>query len=767
MDRSPIITPPLPPGAIPNLPGAVPTPPGMGPGMAAAVGPRGPSSLGSLMNGMGMPPGSSAPGMMPPGMGPMGPGGPGMPPVDPMLAGPVPLPGRGMPPMLGSQMSPLIDLLNLLDAPGQAGPQREPWQEPPKPDETTMLNKARADQSAYGDLLARFERHLRFFDPETPEVGVNPNFDPDSEQFWVSSMLRDEEELAAGTIGTADVTYLAEARTSADRDEAEMKESFLYYLRREAIRQYSRQQGGGSRQIAEVKNAFRYGRLISRNTIMPNVRPGACPFSQVLMNPATVFPTWDGLGDNGLETVTRVYIQSVRKTLAEHGDGKGAEKKLLHNADSQTAKNLTLDSDVEVIEYWDRKWYAVFAAGILIKGPVAHDYGEVPFIYTLMELGEASNTDAPARSKAGTSKRRPSRNETLARQGQSAIAGRIVTHTQREAMLGRLFTSFLTADNPATIEIQAIGNDGEPATELSAGEGARNTLPPGHDLKPFPKTDLPATTQVLLSASGEDMSRSSKSPAAYGLTPSQTTGFAIEGMVESSKHKDAPIIDCIQRHLAECGEQCLREFADFGHLLGDDGNRGRLRVPYQQPGQDSDPTFELTPDIIKRTGVAVEVELSVLRIQSLNVMLNALSMAQQKGWITRDQAIRMAKLPGYRNPWRTMQEIDIEGLKEMPQYKLAHLVKYAFEVERDPALAELILRQMLTGGVPGGGPGGMPPPPGPGGPAGPGGPPPPNPAQTPGMSLPGLGQPPGPGTGAPQGPRTLQPISPDIGALAR
>jgi hypothetical protein len=654
---------------------------------------------------------------------------------------------------MGGGLPDLIALLSLLPTLGQEEdmkPEREPWQEPPEPDTAMMQGKIQADRNDYAGLLDRFQRHIAYLDPENPEVGVNPYFDADVEHAWVSSMLRDEEELTVATLGGDDavLTYLAEARSSAHRDEAEKKESFLYWLRSEASRQFSAK-GFGSLQMAEVKNIWRYGRLVTRNIMNLTGKKDKCPYYMDLLDPSTVFPTWDGLGENGLETVTRIYHATVRQALSQHCMGKDrakAEKELFKDhpkgKKSQAAERLTMDSECEVQEYWDRKWYAVFINGIEIK-KAAHDNGEVPFIYTTTELGEASNTQAPSRNRStgSTSSTRPSRKEMLERSGQSILAGRIIGHTQREAILGVLYSNFIEARNPPTVELSAIGTDGDEATELSGAEGARNKLPPGNNLMPFPKAEVPQATGALMQASSEDISRSSKSPASYGLTPAQTSGYAIEGMNESSKHKDVPILDCMQRHYAACAEQMLRFYADWGHLLGEDGNRGSLMVPFLNPTDGAEPMFELTPEIIKETGTAVKAEISILRLQVLSQVMNAINLAGQSGLLTRQDAIRMAKLPGHRHPQRTMQEIDIEKLKEMPEYKFAALVKHVVEVEKDPILAEVLIKQIgMAKAQGGGGPGGPPMPPGGGGPA-----------SVPGMSLPGMGMPPGQMGGRPPG----------------
>lgn len=712
------------------------------------------------------------PPMPPPGLAPaLGPMPAPMPMIPPMPPGPVPMPmigGMGMPDpatLLLMQELDRMEQENQRDAKREA--RRKPWQKPKKPDEQTMLTLIRQDQTAYADLVDRFREHIAFLDAENPRVGVPEGFDADIERYWVSSMLRDEENLVTANIGETDVTYLANARTSADRDEAVMKEDFLYYLRAEAIRQFA-DAGMGSRPIAEAKNAFRYGRVVARNTLnLDAMGPDECAFHMHLLDPATCFPHFEGA--RGMTRMTRVYRQTVGECLGDHDDAKGsAEKKLLQDKRSEATKNLERDTEIEVCEFWDCKHYAVFAAGILIKGPVAHDYGEPPFVYRIVETGDPSNAITPTTGKKGrinTSVQ--SRREDLRKKGQSAIAGRILTHTQREIMLGRLYTEFMEERNPALIIKQGLMGQSDGPPEIVVGEGGRSYIQADDDVTRPPKQPIPATFGPLAAASAEDNARSSLPPAAYGVNPqANTSGYAIEGLNESGKDKMAPIIACLEAFHAGCAEQLLRFYRDWGHLLGEDGARGTLYVPRQQPGNDEPPVFTLTPDVIERTGTRCDAELSELRLQTMNQVLNMLGMARSQGLITRYDAIRFAKLPGHRDPFRTTKEIDLETLKEMPEYKMKELLKYVFEVEQDPEASNFILKQLMQTASPGGGGQGGPPP----GTPPPGAPPPVQGASTAGLSLPGLGQPPGPGSGPPGalgprpgGPPGMVPSSRQIG----
>jgi len=736
----------LPPGLPPGLPPQMPTRPMNMPGLGPMPTMPPPALTPALPSGMPMMP---PPGMAP-ALGPTPPPMPGMMPPDPMM-------GMGMPDPMTMLLMQAMDQLeqeNARDAKREA--RRKPWQTPSKPDEQTMLAKARDDQAAYHGLISRFAEQIAFLDAEDPKVGVPDGFDPDVEKTWVSSMLRDEENLVTATLGEIDVTYLATARTSADRDEAVMKEDFLYYLRSEAIRAFSRA-GMGSRGIAEAKNAFRYGRVVARNTINLDADGvDECAFHMHLLDPATCFPTFEGA--RGMATMTRIYRQTVAQCLGDHGDAKGeVEKKLLKDKKTAETQNLQRDTEIEVIEYWDRKWYAVFAAGVLIKGPVAHDYAEVPFVYQIVESGDPSNAAAPKRTQRGRNDSTAfiSRREDVRKKGQSAIAGRILTHAQHEAMLSRLYTEYMESRNPALIIKQGPMSKTDGIPEIATGEGGRSPINSDDDVQPVPKQPIPAAFGPLAAASQENNARSSMPPAAYGVNPqANTSGYAIEGLNESGKDKLTPMVQCLEAFHAECAEQLLRFYRDWGHLLGQEGSRGYMTVPRQQPGRDEPPTFTLTPDVIERTGTRVDAELAELRLQTTNQVLNMLGMAKSQGLITRYDAIRFAKLPGHRDPFRTMREIDIETVRELPEYKMAQMLKYVVEEEQDPMLATFIMKEIMskTGGGAGAPPQGGPPQGGP----------PPGPASTPGMSLPGMGQPPGPGSG-PQGALGPRPGGPPPG----
>jgi hypothetical protein len=211
-------------------------------------------------------------------------------------------------------------------------------------------------------------------------------------------------------------------------------------------------------------------------------------------------------------------------------------------------------------------------------------------------------------------------------------------------------------------------------------------------------------------------------------------------------------------------------------VLGPEGKRGTVTFPKANPSEakDAENAWDLTPDVIDRTGTQIECRLvDTPDISSLGNMANALGLLQKQGLIGRADAIKMLGLPGSKNPEQTKRQIDVEGLEQMPEYKYAQLLEWIHESQGKPGMAKFVLsliEKAVAPPSPDGGAGGPPPgPPGMGGPppgtilhAMGGGPPPGmgGPASLPGLSLPGLGMPPGSMGGRPMGPPPGPPTEP-------
>lgn len=747
----------LPMGGPPPMMGGgpLPQPPMMGPGgmpgmpMPPMGGPP-PGPMG------GMPPGIMA--ALGPMMGPGGPppmGGPGMPP-------PGMQPGLMSPPPEPPPPDPLSDpmILQLLyqryeedqeKEKSKKGPFHPAWYEDnkealyPKPDLTEMTTKATNDQNLWREKIDLFKEDIDLLSPETKISGVYKDFDAENEEAWFSSALVAEKNLIKSKVGAIDPLFEVDSEYSSEKaDDVQIIEDFMYAIDQEADRQYANITGS-VRKLDIVDNALTYGRMVQRNLPDWKAEPGQVPFIMTLMDPATVFPTRDV---RGIATVTCIYSKTIREVLHDHPEcSKAIQTKLLRKQSDGSKRDM--DDTVQVTEFWNRRWFGLIVEGKLIKEPYEHDLGEPPFVYTLVPRGNAANTNTPSNTgntgQAGSTSVATKRD--IKNQGVSFAQYRKRGHAQKERILSALDTQVrIKTNQPLIIEQDdfAIKN-GMP--EITGGPGGRSQIWRGHEeAKPYPTAPLPGEFGPLLQASQEDLSRDAMPPSSYGLTPgTQTSGFAIESLGESGLDKMTyELMACEQFHRDNM-EQCLRFFRDWGHLLGSKGKRGYLKVRARRPLDGKPNVSEITPYTIRQFEgcLHISAKMTSLRLQNLAPLANALNLVRQ-GWggITRYDAIKMANLPGARDPIATMREVDLEEIKQIPEYKLAKLYQWIIEDEDNPALAEFIYKQRLLAqakdeaqnqrqmppGAAGGGP-----------------------AQVPGMSLPALGQPPGPGSG-PQGP---------------
>lgn len=743
-----------PPGMMPP-PGMAPPMPMGGPPMSGAPPMGGPPMGAPPMMPPGPPPGLPM-GGPPPGMG-MGAAMPPMPPPGtPGMGGP---PGMGMPGMgVGPPPDPLMmiladpALLKDLLGPKKIEKYREKWQEPTKPTDGYMRSKIAADQTRLTDLNTRFADNLSRIGMES--VGVFDDYDEDAETTFRSSAIADQDQLIAAMVGTIDPQWRSPRRRPKDADESQAKEDFLDYLYEQHKRQHQRQ-WGTDLGIERVKTVTRYGRLATRSVCNFSGRPGAPPLKMFAVDPAVVYPTFHG--ERGLVEVTLSYQARVADVVGDHDDEDNTLSKALLKGHAKNAADhdgrYDWDDWVTVDEYHDCKWSALYVAGKLVKGPVAHEYGEPPFVYTIAPFGDPAYTRTPNRMRdasLGTGSVSVSESADVARRGLSYFHTQFWTHAQREAMLGRAATMFKRWGN----EPLMIGQDDTvygQAPEISQAEGARSLYRSEHEQPgPMPTAPLPATFGPLMQAVAEDAARGGLPPQEYGITPSaQQSGFSIAGLSERGQNKYRPVVRTVEMHLEACGEQWLRMYMENGDLIGEQGKKGYLHVPRvsaYSPIQD--PDWKVTPQMIAEAGWQVEVTLrDTPAAAELGTLANALGLIQKMGAITRTDIISLLGLPGSKDPQQTKREIDIEALKDMPEYKLADLLRYIWREENDPALADFVMAQWIKGkqkdaqqmlgpgpgmGPPGGGP---------------------SPVQVQGQSLPGMGMPPGTQGGRPpQGP---------------
>lgn len=657
-----------------------------------------------------------------------------------MIGAPPPLLPQGLDPMAGlADPQVMMALLSLIasDMELQNGPVYPSWYQPAiykKPEAGKVVERANKDRSLHQLLLRRFERDRDVLRAAT--VGM---FAGDAEQgispFRDLSLVFDAELIQALLAGV-DITWQANARKVDERDEAQDKEDFCHASRERQTERHARMYGT-QLEVDEIKNLITYGRLVCRRLCDYDAESDEVPIKADLLDPAQVFPTF--AGDKGLETVSHVYTASILdlcSTFAS-GDDPGGDDiltKLTSPRQDKAGKEIRRSPEdvVEVVEFWDRRWHCVTADTVEIL-TFEHKYGFVPFVYVLAGKGDAGNVSAPNATITGT-RSFVARQEDIASRGQSIVSMTRFTHEQREAIFARLFSELKKSNNPPRTFEQAATVYGD-APEVSNAEGGITMLRAGEE-KEVPTPIPPQLNLVppLMAALNEANQRGLMPASSYGLTQNANeSGSAIEGLNESGRDKLTPWLLGLESYHTQCGEMDLRLERDWGHLLGSDGSKGTLYLPRAKPDYRSDPTFTLDPQTLRKVGIKIKAKLTSLRLQNLGPLGNSVMIWKNMGLMEKVEAL---ELRGVRDPAATLRRIEIEDFKDSPEYKKARLLSWMRE-EGMIEDANVAMQIMMSSQNQGGG--------------GQGGPPQPSSANVPGLSLPGLGMPPGTQGGAPPG----------------
>ena len=656
----------------------------------------------------------------------------------PPMASPLALIGdpMGAPPMMDAMggmdpLSLLADpavLMRLLDLMAeeqemQEGPVYDRWYRPadyPKPKIGDVIAKVRADHELHQLLIRRIRADrqlLRLLD-----VGKFRDADDIEVTFQDSSLVHDVA-LVINLLAGCDHNYEARARTVGDAELAEKKEQFAHAFRARAERRH-RMLYGTSLAYDEAKFAVETGHLLYRFGLDFDAESDEVPILLDVLDPTRYYPTWD---EHGIVTMSGYYSEPIARILSRWDrDGKKKAKRDLLNtkvndpAQHGAERYRTLDDTVEVMEYWDRRHYVVVAAGVEIVN-TEHRFGHVPFTYFVGPFGDAGPASLESLNGSVGLPTSGMAQQQIAARGLSHIWASKTTHSQREAILGRMMTELKKSGNPDRTFEQSPNVYGS-TPKVSNAEGSISLLRMGdeRELPPVQKPGLSLAAPIL-GIANEAVQRGLMPPSSYGLTSNANqSGTAMEGMNESGHDKVTPWLMMLQDAAAANAEEAMRLTRDWGYLLGSDGERGTFYIERRKPDQQGENTIMLTPAELRQVGIRIRCKLTSLRLSNLGNLGNALAVWKNQGWLEDVEALEMR---GVQDPVATLRRIEIQEMKKDPAYRQIAILKM-LEEEGDFRGA-MLYRQMMqsqgAGAPPGApqqvGPSG-PPQGGPGAPAG-------------------------------------------------
>lgn len=562
------------------------------------------------------------------------------------------------------------------------GPVWPGWYSPrdyPKPDLTKIVMLAEADYQAMQPLLERF-----YTDYRRIHLKSSARFSRDAraKDPFVSTTGNSEVNLIVSLVGgIKPVTQMMNTKDELKED-AQKCEDYADKVWDDAQHDY-REATMGVMARDEAMSCATYGRVWWRATV--NLEEPENPINVDLLDPATVFPTFDG--PRGLARVTRKYRDRLCDVIGLHDpdNARGVREKIERAAlaNSQRyaigidgsagpVKGLEDHRSVEVIEYWDRRWYAVVVNNVLIK-IVAHNYSFVPFVGQLVPSGApaftvAGNDYADARGIV----RRHNEVRPIADIGVSHL--HYMKHTLNiiESVHTRGLMEILKSSNQPVILYQTREAATGATRQADTSEGAVNPAILGEEqYQVWPTEPKPHVFGPVLNQVARDLALGTMPLSSYGVNEqSNVSGHALENLEEAGRDKIAPIMMALELGRAAVTEMILRESADWLDFAGYEGNKGAVPVYRQKAAPGEAASFEMTPQTIRRVGTRCKVSMRHVRMETLGPLFNAGAQGLDAGFITAEEIL---ELRGISDPVRYTHRWENEKLRrealDHPKFK--------------------------------------------------------------------------------------------------
>lgn len=664
-----------------------------------------------------LPPAGPTPGQMTP------PSGFGPPPMDPM-AGQVqglstapmgPTPGGIDPTLTGLLQRPstIIDPELFLSKTQRKG-------YVPMPDEGHTDQAITSDQQRYQRLLARFAYDLAMYRQKSPP-NVPPGFDWQKEIAFKTATISNIVNKLTNMSSAADWRYIIPFKDEQSKNNSQIAENWLTYLRKCEVNAYSRGGGSASLQWDEFWYLFQYGRVVAR--ILPDPSDLNHPFHEDLIDPAVCFPLF-GNTKEGLIRMTMTYDAKVSDVIRTFGryDPNLQNKIIAKLGYTRQDVGLYLNENGTVTEYWDTWNRRVkFRDVVVVEGP--HELGFVPFVYVTAR-GEPAGQGTPRNgtyeidefnNAIGASGTR----EELEEKGISVYHHIRNTNRMTEVVYTLLISEVLKAQNPAMIEYIAPQLWGSPPPPMKHGPGASNKrFLNQQKAEIVPTSPRPTDTSPVINKVQADIVEGSVNPAMYGsMDGSNIAGFAVESLMSAARDTILPYTQAFQTFQALKAEMKQRMWVKTIFPIS-----GGMLTPMEGE-YGSSPSAEVTPEVIRSTGYKVEVEMIGVSDQALPGLVQVAGQAIEQGIWSRRKA--MEKL-GEKDPSKMLQDIILERAIEHPEIMENIIIPQMFIKNGQNDLAQFwaiqvvmpkVMQNMqsimmgMGGGMPPGMPGAGPPPP--------------------------------------------------------
>lgn len=595
---------------------------------------------------------------------------------DPMMGGGMPMGGMGMPPDPMALMSPIAQPTPMNDL-APVGPVWPTWyKKPPRPRCEEVVAEAEEEKRVHASRIAiamemrrRLNMEVFGYFAQDEEKLVNGDIEP----AYVTA-LRDEHDLACAHGSSMDWGVDAINRdTILDKEEMAAKEDLAAYLFECEQRQHSRS-GFANLKWALFDTLQAYGMLVGFDAIDPD--DAECGLSMRLIDPATVFPIHEG--KRGLSRLYRVYYASATSVIGDFDDAGGNVARKVKKIARGAGNKYDPQYMAEVIEYWDRNWVLVTFEGkeVLLR---SHGYARVPFTVTYGCFGQQGFTRTSDHFfvngttvvySAGSASTKM-RQEDLMRTAQPFLWRRIKAHDIEEAVSGQLIAAFRRAINPPVIHYRSILSIGQGAPQIDRSEAGYTPAAEDDKFEAFPTVPSPEIVTPLIAYLQQNRVTGMPSGVLSGQMPSsQTSGNALDILGSMGYQRWNPLIMTVEQFITERTEWRLELIRDWGDVLGSEaGGYGAMTIPRRKPNPRTGDAsaHEVTPDLLKSTGIRVKVELRRFDPSTLSQIANGLMILMNMGIIDRRRSIKIAGFDP--DPDAVLQDIDMDELNMVPEVK--------------------------------------------------------------------------------------------------
>lgn len=550
------------------------------------------------------------------------------------------------------------------------GAQPPKWyRKPPRPELAEVLDAAEEERNVHSD---RIRQSMRFQDliNDPKMAGVFESLVRDVVLKKVEQVslpgLRDETDMIVSTFAQMDWVVEAEYRSNLDKDDAAAKEDLCAYLQENAQRQYSNS-GGGSLKAAKMWDLCVCGGVAEFNGV--DVDNDECGLRMRLVDPNTVYPVYEG--ERGLSQVYLKYQSTASDFIGTFGSLKDFDELAVRRkarANAGGTENGHFDPHYlgEVVEFWDRNWCLISweSEEVLV---LEHEYAEVPFKITPGNFGQpahiVSNSSTRGRDIAWSA----DRSKDLLRIWQPFLQRRVFLHQLNEAVAGVTTTKLVRGLNPARTVAAGVltYEDESPKWKDGTGETTMLRAEDTYDVNEASISMDPQVASATFALIQQGMATSTPSSIIAGQAPmSQGSGTALNVLARAGAERWGLAGEVMMQHEAGSNEQRLRFIRNFGNLLGMDGT---IYAPRRRPNPRTgdSPVHEVTPDLLKKTGVRVKVVFRRFNPNELGSLSQGIGMLRSINLMPKRDAIEIL---GYTDdPDRAMADMDREMLNEAPE----------------------------------------------------------------------------------------------------